>query len=31
MKNIINITSNAWNKMNYIILKSNNQYGFYLV
>ena len=28
MKNIINVTSNAWRKMNSIILKSNNQYGF---
>ena len=28
MKNIINVTSNAWKKMNSIILKSNNQYGF---
>ena len=28
MKNLINITSNAWKKMNSIILKSNNQYGF---
>ena len=28
MKNIINITSNAWNKMSSIMGKSNNQYGF---
>ena len=28
MKNIINVTSNAWKKMNSIIVKSNNQYGF---
>ena len=28
MKNIINVTSNAWKKMNSIILKSNNKYGF---
>ena len=28
MKNIINVTSNAWKKMNSIIAKSNNQHGF---
>jgi iron-sulfur cluster assembly protein len=28
MKNIINVTSNAWKKMNSIISKSNNQHGF---
>jgi iron-sulfur cluster assembly accessory protein len=27
MKNIINVTSNAWKKMNSIILKSNNNFG----
>ena len=28
MKNIINVTSNAWSKMNSIITKSNNKHGF---
>ena len=28
MKNIIHVTSSAWKKMNSIILKSNNDYGF---
>lgn len=27
-KNIINVTNNAWKKMNKIIKKSNNSYGF---
>lgn len=27
-KNIINVTQNAWKKMNTIIKKSNNSYGF---
>ena len=27
-KNIINVTNNAWKKMNIIIKKSNNSYGF---
>ena len=28
MKNIVNITSNAWKKMGTIIQKSNNKNGF---
>ncbi len=27
-KNIINVTQNAWKKMNTIVKKSNNSYGF---